>query len=235
MEKYAIITAGGSGVRMGEKLPKQFLDLGGKPILYRTVELFRSLPFDVTIIITMNQAWSQWWIDWCHRERFIYPHYETAGGITRFHSIKNALKYVRPGGIVAVHDGVRPLVSIPQLIRLYTLAETHPAVIPAVEMSESMRERSGQGLIPTDRTKYYSVQTPQVFRSEVLLDSYKSPYQESFTDDASVVETKGYPLFFCRGNRLNIKITTKDDLLLARCLFGREIIDPDLSFDSLVK
>ncbi len=235
MERYAIITAGGSGVRMGEELPKQFLDLDGKPILYRTTELFRSLPFDVTVIITMNQAYSRWWIDWCHREQFIFPHYETCGGITRFHSIKNALKYIRPGGIVAVHDAVRPLVSTQQLVRLFALAEQHPAVIPAVEMTESMRERRENGLVPADRTKFFSVQTPQMFRTEVLLDSYDTAYRESFTDDASVVEAKGYPLFFCRGNRFNIKITTKDDLLLARCLFGREIVDPDLSFDSLIK
>lgn len=220
---------------MGESLPKQFLDLGGKPILYRTVELFRTLPFDVTIIITMNKSWSQWWIDWCHREQFIFPHYETNGGITRFHSIKNAMKYIRPGGIVAVHDGVRPLISAEQIVRLYNLAETHPAVIPAVEMSESMRERDENGLSPVDRSRYYAVQTPQVFRTDILIDSYDTTYRESFTDDASVVEAKGYPLFFCRGNRLNIKITTQDDLLLARCLFGRKIVDPDLSFDSLVK
>lgn len=220
---------------MGETLPKQFLDLCGRPVLFRTVELFRSLPFDVIIIIAMNKSHSQWWMDYCHREHFIFPHYETGGGITRFHSVKNALAHVRPGGIVAVHDGVRPLVSTRQLIRLYAMAEKHPAVIPAVEMTESMRERDGDALVPVDRSRFFSVQTPQVFRSEVLMDSYDCAFRETFTDDASVVEAKGYPLFFCRGNRLNIKITTKDDLLFARSLFGREIVDPDLSFDGLIK
>lgn len=235
MNHFAIITAGGSGLRMGAELPKQFLDLNGEPILRRTVDLFLSLPFEVTVIIAMNRIHSGWWMDYCHRKGWFFPHYETQGGITRFHSVKGALKYVTPDSITAVHDGVRPLVTREQIIRLYELAEAHPAVIPAVGLTDSIRVNEESGYRIADRSKYISIQTPQVFQSNALLDSYQTAYRESFTDDSSVVEAKGYPLLFCRGEKFNIKITTPEDLSAARCLFGRKIVDPDLPLDSLVQ
>jgi len=220
---------------MGAEIPKQFLDLGGEPILRRTVDLFLSLPFKVTIIITMNHLHNDWWLTYCHKNNFFFPHYETPGGITRFHSVKGALKYITPGSITAVHDGVRPLVSREQIIKLYAMAERYPAVIPAIGMTDSIRMTDGERFKTADRSKFIAIQTPQIFQSDVLLDSYQADYQESFTDDASVVEAKGHPLHFCEGERFNIKITTPEDLSAARCLFGRKIVDPDLSFDSLVK
>jgi len=235
MEHFAIITAGGSGMRMGADIPKQFLDLNGEPILRRTVDLFLSLPFEVTVIIALNSIHNKWWFDYCQKKDFFFHHFETQGGITRFHSVKSALKYVTGNGVTAVHDGVRPLVSKEQIIRLYELAETHPAVIPALPVTDSLREKKDDALRIADRSRFRAVQTPQVFQSAVLLDSYSTGYDESFTDDASVVEAKGYPLFFCEGERYNIKITTKEDLLVARALFGRKVVDPDLSFESLVK
>lgn len=235
MTHFVIITAGGSGLRMGAELPKQFLDLNGEPILRRTVDLFLSLPFDVQIIIALNRIHSQWWMNYCHKKNFFFPHYETPGGITRFHSVKTALKYVTPGSIAAVHDGVRPLVTKKQIIKLFELAEQHPAVIPAIGMTDSVRVKDGSSYKIADRTQYIAIQTPQVFQSDVLLKSYETDYRESFTDDASVVEAEGYPLLFCSGEKYNIKITTPEDLSVARCLFGREILNPDLSFDSLVK
>lgn len=224
MKHFAIITAGGSGLRMGADIPKQFLDLNGEPILRRTTDLFLSLPFEVTIIIAMNRIHNDWWFDYCQRKDFFFPHYETQGGITRFHSVKGTLKYVTKGAVVAVHDGVRPLVSREQIIRLYELAETHPAVIPALPMTDSMRVMENDGLKIVDRSKFKTIQTPQVFQSDVLLDSYSTDYDERFTDDASVVEAKGYPLFFCEGEKYNIKITTQEDLLVARALFDRKIV-----------
>jgi len=235
MQHFAIITAGGSGLRMGAELPKQFLDLDGEPILRRTVDLFLDLPFEVTVIIAMNRAHNDWWFDYCHRKDYFFPHYETQGGITRFHSVKKALEHVTPEALVAVHDGVRPLVTKEQIIRLYKLAESHPAVIPAVGITDSIRVNEDGVHKITDRSKYISIQTPQVFQSEVLLDSYQTPYDDKFTDDSSVVEAKGYPLHFCSGEKFNLKITTPEDLSAARCLFGRKIVDPDLSFDSFVQ
>jgi len=235
MKHFVIITAGGSGLRMGADIPKQFLDLNGEPILRRTVDLFLSLPFEVTVIIAMNSIHNDWWFDYCQKKDFFFPHFETQGGITRFHSVKNALKYVTEDGLVAVHDGVRPLVSKEQIIRLYELAESHPAVIPALPVTDSMRVEENGILKIIDRSIFRTVQTPQVFQSDVLLDSYHTDYNDTFTDDASVVEAKGHPLFFCEGEKYNIKITTKEDLLVARAIFGREIMNPDLPFESLVK
>jgi len=223
MKHFAIITAGGSGLRMGADIPKQFLDLNGEPILRRTVDLFLSLPFEVTVNIAMNSIHSDWWLNYCRQKDFFFPHYETKGGITRFHSVKSALKYVTGGGLAAVHDGVRPLVSKEQIIKLYELAETHSAVIPAIPVTDSVRVMEDDGLKTADRSKYRAIQTPQVFPSDILIDSYETDYRSSFTDDASVVEARGYPLYFCEGEKYNIKITTKEDLVVARALFGHSL------------
>lgn len=234
-ERYVIITAGGRGKRMGGDYPKQLLDLGGEPILRRTIELFLDLPFKVNIIIVINHEIKELWKQYCLKHDFLFKHILVSGGITRFHSVKKGMKYLTPGSIVAVHDGVRPLVSKEMIISLFEQAEEHQAVIPVTQVAESMREKREDGSIQVvDRERFMMVQTPQVFKSDILIDSYKQAYSPLFTDDASVVENKGYELYFCNGSRLNIKITTPEDLLFVRSVFGREIIDPDLSFNSLV-
>lgn len=217
--KYAIIMAGGSGARMGANVPKQLLEIEGKPILRYTIEKFLSLPFEVKIILVMNKDAKLLWREYCKRGEFAFPHILAEGGITRFHSVKNGLKYVEPGGIVAVHDGVRPFISKEKLIESYRLAEERGSAVLYTKAVESMREEDGNGGYKyVDRSRYISVQTPQVFSSDVLLESYRQPFSTEFTDDASVVEKAGHPLCFCEGTRFNIKITTPEDMDLARAI-----------------
>lgn len=225
--KYVIITAGGSGTRMGAALPKQMLEIGGKPILRHTIEKFLSLPYEVKVILVMNKDAKELWKDYCRRAEFAFPHILVDGGITRFHSVRNGLKYVPKGAIVAVHDGVRPFISRRKLEEIYGLAEEKGVVIPCMKSIESMRMVDGEGrYIYVDREKYYSIQTPQVFRSDILLESYEQPFSPEFTDDASVVEKAGFPLAFCEGTRFNIKITTPEDMELSKAII-------DLGLDNL--
>ncbi len=219
--RYVIVTAGGSGTRMGSAIPKQMLEIEGKPILRYTIEKFLSLPFDVKIILVMNKDAKESWKDYCRESGFAFNHILVEGGITRFHSVKNGLKYVPKGAVVAVHDGVRPFISKDRLIEIYNMAEEKGAAIPCMKSVESMRMVDDNGeYVYVDRERYYSVQTPQVFKSDMLLDSYESPFSPEFTDDASVVEKAGYPLFFCEGTRYNIKITTPEDMDLARAIIS---------------
>lgn len=225
--KYVIITAGGSGTRMGAALPKQMLEIAGKPILRYTIEKFLSLPYEVKVILVMNKDAKELWKDYCRKAEFAFPHILVDGGVTRFHSVRNGLKYVPKGAIVAVHDGVRPFISRGKLEEIYTLAEDMGVVIPCMKSIESMRMVDDQGrYVYVDRDKYYSIQTPQVFKSDILLESYGQPFSPEFTDDASVVEKAGFPLAFCEGTRFNIKITTPEDMDLARAII-------DLGLDNL--
>ncbi len=234
-ERYVIIMAGGSGKRMGCQLPKQMIELNGKPILRHTVELFLNLPFKVEIIIVINPEIRELWKEYCYNSGFKFRYILTTGGITRFHSVKKGLKFVSPGSVVAIHDGVRPIVNRELLISLYEKASENVAVIPVTEVFDSMRVKKDGGKTESvDREKFLIVQTPQVFHSDVLIESYTQAYSTLFTDDASVVESKGYPLTFCDGSRSNIKITTQDDLRFALTLLGGEIVYPNLPFDGLV-
>lgn len=218
-DKYAIIVAGGSGVRMGASIPKQMVELDGHPILRYTIEQFRSLPFNVRIILVLGKDSKELWREYCRKEQLFFQYTLVDGGITRFHSVMNGLKYVKTAGVVAVHDGVRPFVSKEDLINIYNTAVEKGSAIPTIQVVDSMRMVDGCGGYKyEDRSRYILVQTPQAFRSEVLLDSYSQPFSVEFTDDASVVEKKGYPLTFCEGSRLNIKITTPEDLELAKSI-----------------
>jgi 2-C-methyl-D-erythritol 4-phosphate cytidylyltransferase len=219
--RYVIVTAGGSGTRMGSVIPKQMLEIEGKPILRYTIEKFLSLPFDVKIILVMNKDAKESWKDYCRESGFRFNHILVEGGITRFHSVKNGLKYVPKGAVVAVHDGVRPFISKDKLIEIYNMAEEKGVAIPCMKSVESMRMADDDGkYVYVDRERYYSVQTPQVFKSDILLESYEAPFSPEFTDDASVVEKAGYPLVFCEGTRYNIKITTPEDMGLARAIIS---------------
>lgn len=220
-KKYVIITAGGSGTRMGANVPKQMLEVGGKPILRWTIEQFLSLSFPVEIILVMNKDAVEMWREYCKRSGFAFKHILIKGGITRFHSVKNGLKYVEKGGVVAVHDGVRPFVSTKVIEELFSMGEKGNSTIPYTRMVESMREKDSEGIYRyADRDRYVSVQTPQVFPSDILLQSYEQGFSTEFTDDASVVEKAGFPLSFLEGNRLNIKITTPEDMRLAEAILS---------------
>ena len=222
---YVIITAGGVGRRMGGKTAKQFIELEGKPVLLRTIEMFRNLSPDINIILTLPQEYKEYWRNYCFENGLWFRHTIVSGGITRFHSVKNALEHVPGGAVVAVHDGVRPFVPQEMLVSLlgYNVSQEGVAgVIPVMPSIESMRMRTyGDDGMPNgsktvNRDEYMFVQTPQVFDSTILKECYKKPYSPTFTDDASVVESNGYKVAVTSGSRFNIKLTTPEDLVMAR-------------------
>lgn len=215
---YAVIVAGGSGSRMGGEIAKQFLMLGDKPILLHTIEAFLSLSFPVEIILVVPASLRDYWKNFYKEQRLSFRHTLVSGGITRFHSVKNAMKYVPEGALVAVHDGVRPFVSKDFLESLFAEAEEKRAVIPAVKVVDSLRYSDENGSRPVERDKYVSIQTPQIFHSELLLDAYNQAYNPAFTDDASVVESRGTKIYLTEGRMLNIKITRPEDLTLAQAI-----------------
>ncbi|NTU94955.1 MAG: 2-C-methyl-D-erythritol 4-phosphate cytidylyltransferase [Bacteroidales bacterium] len=215
---YAVIVAGGSGSRMGGEIAKQFLMLGDKPILLHTIEAFLSLSFPVEIILVVPASLRDYWKNFYKEQRLSFKHTLVSGGITRFHSVKNAMKYVPEGALVAVHDGVRPFVSKDFLESLFAEAEEKRAVIPAVKVVDSLRYTDEEGSRPVERDKYVSIQTPQIFHSELLLDAYSQAYNPAFTDDASVVESRGTKIYLTEGRMVNIKITRPEDLTLAQAI-----------------
>lgn len=218
MKRYVVIVAGGQGVRMGADRPKQFLEIGGKPILRHTIERFLAFDPSFEVIVVLPSAQKEWWRDYCRQSGFLERYSIVSGGITRFHSVQNALRYVGNEGLVAVHDGVRPLVSRPLLERIFAAAEEAPAVIPAVPVVESVRKVEEEASVPVSRDGLVLVQTPQVFAAEVLRKAYDQPFSPSFTDDASVVEASGVRVHIVPGDRMNLKITTPEDLQYAEGL-----------------
>ena len=222
-----IIVAGGSGSRMGASMPKQFLELGGKPILRLSIEVMLEACPQARIVTVLPEDHIDYWKDYCLKANFHVPQIIVQGGITRFHSVKNALAKVPEGALAAIHDAVRPLVS-PELVRaLVRQADEGGSAVPAVPAVDTLRvlEKRGETLVAADsvldRSKIYAIQTPQVFWSETLLDAYKQAFDTAFTDDASVVARKGIPLSYVQGERYNLKITTPEDLALAEAILLR--------------
>lgn len=226
-KKYLIVMAAGSGARMGSELPKQFIELGGKAILHRTIEAFAKALPGIKVITVLPEAHVEYWKNYCLEHNFICPQIIVKGGITRFHSVRNALSRVPDGALVAVHDGVRPLVSQKFIAEIFRKAEDVPALIPVIPCIDTMKvlEKRGDELVAipgqsVDRSVLFGAQTPQVFHSEVLKQAYSQAYETAFTDDASVVEKYGKNLSYLIGERFNIKITTKDDLVLAKAILS---------------
>ena len=222
MKKYVIIVAGGKGLRMGSDLPKQFLPVGGKPVLMHTLEAFRKYDAMLQIILVLPREQQDFWKQLCEEHHFSVEHLVSDGGETRFHSVKNGLALVEAPGLVGVHDGVRPFVTLEVIRRCYKLAEQHKAVIPVVDVVETPRHLPDAAQ-PTlretvSRTEYKLVQTPQVFDVELLKQAYEQEFTPFFTDDASVVEAMGVPVHLAEGNRQNIKITTPFDLKIGSAL-----------------
>ncbi len=217
---YALIVAGGKGLRMGSELPKQFLPIGGKPVLMRTIEAFYAYNSEIQIILVLPCSQQPYWADLCREHHFSVPHHVADGGETRFHSVKNGLAFVTTPGLVGVHDGVRPFVAGEVIARCYTLAAEKKAVVPVIDVVETVRHLEGGESVTVNRDEYKLVQTPQVFDADLLKQAYEQPYTADFTDDASVVEALGSPVFLIAGNRENIKITTPFDLKIATALLG---------------
>lgn len=223
-KKYLIVTAGGSGTRMGGTIPKQFLELGGVPILRMSVEKFLSAVPGIQVITVLPEAHVSYWRQYCLAAGFTCPQRLVKGGFTRFHSVKNALQYVPDGALVAVHDAVRPLISTRRLRELFEEASAVPALIPVIPLTDTLKvlQREAGALRSTgeqvDRSRIFGAQTPQIFYSEALKEAYERGFDPQFTDDASVAEHAGITLSFTEGEKTNLKITTPEDLQLAEAL-----------------
>lgn len=225
-QSYLVVTAGGMGTRMGADRPKQFLSLDGVPVLRLTIERFCQAVPDLHIVTVLPKDWLGWWRTYCLEKNFPQPQTLVAGGITRFHSVRNALARVPDGAIVAVHDGVRPFISVAKIREMFSLMEDgRRALIPVLPSTDTLRALSkgddglqvieGKAL---DRSHVWRVQTPQLFLSEELKAAYRQAYDPAFTDDGSVAEAAGIPLTFCEGERFNLKLTTPEDLLFAQAV-----------------
>ena len=217
---YIIIVAGGKGLRMGSDIPKQFLPIGGKPVLMRTIERFREYSADLQITLVLPEAQQDYWKDLCEKYDFKVVYQLANGGQTRFHSVQNGLALVPDDaeGVVGVHDGVRPFPSIEVIKNCYETARTKKAVIPVIPVVETVRHLEDEGSVTVPRDKYRLVQTPQTFDIQLLKAANRQPYNDGFTDDASVVESYGHAITLVDGNRENIKITTPYDLKIAEVL-----------------
>lgn len=216
--RYAIIVAGGSGSRMASEVPKQFLRIGGKPILLRTIERFIEFDPQIEIILVLPAGQIPAWEQLTFEFR-ISKHINVAeGGATRYDSVKAGLNEITGDGIVGVHDGVRPFVSIECLRDCYHQAKIYGSAIPVTTIEETLRLVEGESSKWVNRGSYRSVQTPQCFRSEDMKQAYAGDYLPEYTDDASVMEKAGHHIHLVSGNKENIKITTPEDMALAQYL-----------------
>ncbi len=220
---------------MGSSIPKQFLPLAGRPVLVRTVERFRAaLPEAMIIVVLPETEMERWQV--LTQKYHLSNCYTCVGGLSRFHSVRNALNLLREGipqtattdreaagalaqdDLVAIHDGVRPLVSEELILRTIATANQQGTAVPVIEPVDSFRLLTDNQSQPFDRTRLRAVQTPQVFRYGMLASAYERPFDPAFTDDASVVEHAGYPVILCSGERNNLKLTTPSDLMIAEAL-----------------
>ena len=230
--RYVIVMAAGSGTRMGAPKPKQFIEIGGKAILQHTIEVFLEACPGISVVTVLNPDYAEYWKDYCLKHNFTCPQIIVSGGITRFHSVRNALEKVPEGAVVAVHDGVRPLVT-PSLVRtMFEDAAENETLIPVVPCVDTLKvlKKDGDSLVTVegavaDRSMLYAAQTPQIFHSGILKSAYSLAYDTAFTDDASVVQKYGKSLSYTVGERLNIKITTQEDLMLAEAVMSLRIKD----------
>lgn len=219
---YIIIVAGGKGLRMGSDIPKQFLPIGGKPVLMRTLERFRQYSPSLQIILVLPKAQQEYWQKLCKEYAFDIDCQLADGGETRFHSVQNGLAKIPDNaqGVVGVHDGVRPFPSIDVIRNCYETAREKKAVIPVIPVVETVRHLKADTSVTVPRNDYRLVQTPQTFDIQLLKAANRQPYNDGFTDDASVVEAFGFNITLVEGNRENIKITTPYDLKIAEVLIG---------------
>lgn len=248
---YIIIVAGGKGLRMGSDVPKQFLPVGGLPVLMHTIKRFREYSQEMQIILVLPEAQQDYWHGLCKEYAFDVEYMLANGGETRFHSVKNGLDMIPDDaeGVVGVHDGVRPFPALEVIDRCYKTAKETEAVIPVIPVVETLRHvinvncdnvavnnvavnnatvncdsvavnKATVNSITVPRNDYRLVQTPQTFSVSLLKKAYQQPYNDNFTDDASVVEAMGRSITLVEGNRENIKITTPFDLTVAEALFN---------------
>ncbi len=223
MKKIAIITAGGRGNRMGTDLPKQFLLLKGKPLLWHTFTAFLNAYEDFNFVLVVPVDFINAATDLINDLKIAHVVSIVVGGETRFHSVKNGLANIKEPSIIFVHDGVRCFVSTDLIKRCFEQAIQKGSAIPAVVSTDSIRVETENNHMPIDRSKIQIVQTPQTFRSELLLPAFNQPYQASFTDEATVVETFGTTVHLISGDYQNIKITRPIDLLIAEKILEAQL------------
>ncbi len=217
MKRYSIIVAGGNGQRMNTELPKQFLLLNFKPVIMHSIKKF--FDCDAEIIVVLPQQHLNFWEELKLKYNFKIPHKVIAGGTTRCESVFNGLQLVEDyNSIVAVHDAVRPLISETIIIKLFAVAEEKGNAIPAIEMRDSIRKISGSQNKQVNRDDFCIVQTPQVFKTEILKGAFEKTGNRNFTDEASLVESSGVKINIEKGEQRNIKITFPEDLILAEAL-----------------
>lgn len=224
MKLYALIVAGGSGKRMGAEVPKQFLELGGRPLLMHTIEQFIRYDESIEIITVLPENQIRHWVELQERYSFKVMQTMVKGGKSRFHSVRNGLEFIDCPGLVAIHDGVRPFVSNETIKRCFETAQRLGNAIPVIPPSDTLRITTDESSKPLDRLKVRLVQTPQVFDCDLIKRAYKQDFQPEFTDDAMVLEKMGMKINLVEGNRENIKITNPEDMLISNAFIsGKEI------------
>ncbi len=217
-KKYALIVAGGSGSRMGSVLPKQFMELKGRPVLMHTLEKFNGC----TIILVLPEMQIEYWKTLCANNGFTLPHQVCKGGETRFHSVRNGLELIKEkDALVAIHDGVRPLITQEIIAKTFDMASEKGNAVAAVKLKDSIREITLDGRTRNaNRNNYWLIQTPQTFQSGLIKEAYAHATHYNFTDDAGVLEEFGKSVFLTEGSYRNLKITTPEDLIIAEALLA---------------
>jgi 2-C-methyl-D-erythritol 4-phosphate cytidylyltransferase len=216
--EYAVIVAGGTGTRMNSDVPKQFIPVRGLPVLMHTIRNFFEYSSEINVIIVLAEKDHDRWFELCREYHFLYPVLLAKGGKTRFQSVRNGLEKIGDSGLVAIHDGVRPMVDKAIIGASFQLAAIHGCAIAAVRLKESIRITDKDQTKTVDRSKFRLIQTPQTFQVPLIKQAYEQPEIQSFTDDASVAEKAGYKISLFEGSYRNIKITTPEDLLFAEAL-----------------
>ncbi len=219
MKQYTIIVAGGNGSRMRCSMPKQFLEINNKPILLHTVQKMHQSLDNSEIILVLPKAEFKNWENICQKHKFNISHKLVEGGNTRFESVKNGLKKIKESSVIAIHDGVRPLVNKNVVKQCMLIAKDKGSAVPVIKVDDSLRKKTLNGSISVNRNEFLIVQTPQCFKSEIILKAYQQNFNNKFTDDASVVEDLGLEIQLVEGNKENIKITTPEDLKKAKFYF----------------
>ncbi len=224
IKKYAVIVAGGKGTRMGNAMPKQFLNLNGKPVLSYAIAAFTAAVPDIQIILVLPPdmlSYAQMVL------RALPEPVELtliAGGETRFHSVQNGLNAIDEAGIVFIHDGARPLLSAELIIRCFNAAIEQGSAIPAIAVAESLRQLNGENSAPVNRDNIRIIQTPQTFHTNIILPAFKQAFQPGFTDEATVVESFGSKVYLVEGDRKNLKLTTPEDMIIAEAFLNESAL-----------
>lgn len=222
ISESVIMVAGGSGSRMQSNLPKQFIELAGKPVLMHTLEQFYHYNPALEMVVVLPENQLSFWEELCKLHEFRLPHRIVSGGATRFQSVKNGLAAVTGNGVVAVHDGVRPFVSTQIIAEAFATAREKGSAVVSVPLKDSIRQVSGNASKALDREDFRLIQTPQCFQATLLQKAYALPEETTFTDDASVVEKLGENINLVPGSYENIKITTPEDLLWAQAFLKKQ-------------